>query len=148
MSFLDNLRKDKMQALKDKDKLKVNVITLLMSSISLEEKESKKVLTDDEAIKFVQRELKQLKDTLAQTPEDRKDIIDETNARIEIVESYLPEQVSDEEIEKEVRNFIEQEGLEISPKSKGLIIKHVLGKYGSQTDGKTVNGVGDKVLKG
>ena len=43
--------------------------------------------------------------------------------------------------------FIEQEGLEISPKSKGLIIKHVLGKYGSQTDGKTVNGVVDKVLK-
>ena len=35
MSFLDKLRKDKMQALKDKDKLKVNVITLLMSSIAL-----------------------------------------------------------------------------------------------------------------
>ena len=39
MTFLENLRKDKMQAMKDKDRDKVNVITLLMSSISLAEKE-------------------------------------------------------------------------------------------------------------
>ncbi len=146
MSFLERLRKDKMKALKDKDKLKVNVVTLLMSSIALEEKESKKELTDEEAIKFVQKELKQLKDTLSQTPDDRKDIISETEDRIAIVESYLPTQAKPEEIEEEIRSFIESEGLKLEPKSKGIIIKHVLGKYGPRTDGKTVNAMVDKVL--
>ncbi|WP_300410665.1 GatB/YqeY domain-containing protein [Lagierella sp.] len=147
MSFLERLRKDKMKALKDKDKLKVNVVTLLMSSIALEEKESKKELTDEQAIKFVQKELKQLKDTLDQTPEDREDIISETEDRIRIVESYLPKQAEPEEIDKEIISFIESEGLSKEPKNKGIIIKHILGKFGAKTDGKTVNGVVDKVLK-
>ncbi|MDO5018231.1 MAG: GatB/YqeY domain-containing protein [Lagierella massiliensis] len=147
MSFLDELRKDKMKALKAKDKLRVNVITLLMSSISLEEKENKKVLSDDEAIKFVQKELKQLKDTLNQTPKERTDILEETKERIKIVETYLPEQISKERLEKEITEYIESNNLEKSPKSKGMIIKHTLKMFGSQTDGKTVNEVVDKVLK-
>ncbi len=147
MSFLDNLRKDKMMAMKEKDKLKAAVISNMMSVIALAEKEEKKTLTDDEAIKFVQRELKQAKDTLEMLPADRTDVIDETNMRIEIIESYLPKQLTAEELEVEVKKIIEEEGIELSPKAKGIIMKSVMAKIGSKTDGKSVNMVVDKLLK-
>ncbi|HHX67679.1 MAG: GatB/YqeY domain-containing protein [Miniphocaeibacter sp.] len=147
MSFLDRLRKDKMKAMKEKDRDRVNVITLLMSSISLAEKENKKELTDEEALVFVQKELKQLKDTLEATPENRQDIIDETKRRIDIIEGYLPEQMSEEELTKEILNIIDEKNLEKTKRNKGVIIKEVLGKFKGKTDGKTVNLVIDKILE-
>ncbi|MDL2310454.1 GatB/YqeY domain-containing protein [Peptostreptococcaceae bacterium OttesenSCG-928-C18] len=147
MTFLENLRKDKMQAMKDKDRDKVNVITLLMSSISLAEKEEKKTLSDEEAIVFVQRELKQAKDTLDSTPESRTDIIEQTNRRIEIIESYLPEQMSEEKLEKEILNIIKEKNMEINVKNKGILIKETLEKFKGKTDGKTVNKIIAKILK-
>lgn len=147
MTFLEKLRKDKMQAMKDKDKLKSAVITNMMSTIALTEKMEKRILSDDEAIKFVQKELKQAKDTLSMLPEDRKDAIDEIKARIEIIESYLPKQLSKEELEEEIRKIIEEEKIEFSPKVKGQIMKLVMAKFASRTDGKTVNLVVDSLLK-
>lgn len=147
MTFLEKLRKDKMQAMKDKDKLKSAVITNMMSTIALTEKMEKRILSDDEAIKFVQKELKQAKDTLSMLPEDRKDAIDEIKARIEIIESYLPKQLSKEELEEEIRKIIEEEKIEFSPKAKGQIMKLVMAKFASRTDGKTVNLVVDGLLK-
>ncbi len=147
MSFLENLRKDKMSAMKEKDKLKTAVISNMMSLISLAEKEEKKVLTDDEAIKYVQKELKQARDTLESLPSDRTDVIDETKKRIEIIESYLPEQLSEDELIEAIKKIIEEEGIELSPKAKGIIMKNVMAKLGGKTDGKSVNLVVDKLLK-
>ncbi|QQK07881.1 GatB/YqeY domain-containing protein [Miniphocaeibacter halophilus] len=147
MSFLSELRKDKMKAMKEKDRDRVNVITLLMSSISLAEKENKKELTDEEALVFVQKELKQLKDTLEATPDNRQDIIDETKRRIDIIEGYLPKQMTEEELTEIILNIIDEKDLEKTKKNKGIIIKEVLGKYKGKTDGKTVNLVIDKILE-
>ena len=58
MSILEKLRKDKVQAMKDKDKLRIGVISLMMSSIALAEKEKKKTLEDEEALEFIKRKLK------------------------------------------------------------------------------------------
>ncbi len=147
MSFLEKLRKDKMEAMKAKDRDRVNVITLIMSAVSLAEKENKKELSEDEAMVFVQRELKQAKDTLESTPDNRTDIIEETNRRIAIIESYLPEQLSEDELEVEIKKIMEEKNLEKSMKSKGILIKEVLSKFNGKTDGKTVNIIIDKILK-
>ncbi|MDO5717728.1 MAG: GatB/YqeY domain-containing protein [Tissierellia bacterium] len=146
MSFLDNLRKDKMKSMKEKDKIRTAVITNMMSTIALAEKEGKKTLTDDEALKFVQKELKQAKDTLEMLPESRTDAIEEIKERISIIESYLPEQLSEGELEDEIRKIISDEGIDLSPKSKGIIMKSVMAKFQGRTDGKTVNKVVDKIL--
>lgn len=147
MSFLENLRKDKMKAMKAKDRDKVNVVTLIMSSVALAEKENKKELSDEEALVFVQKELKQAKDTLDTTPEDRQDIIDETNRRIEIIESYLPKQMSEEELKIEIIKIIEEKQIAKDKKSKGILIKEVLSKFKGKTDGKTVNKIIDEILQ-
>src|SRR5699024_170162 len=146
MSFLDKLRKEKMQSMREKDKLKTGVISLIMSGISLAEKEEKRELSDEEALTFVQRELKQARDTLDSIPNDRQDLIDETNRKIEIIEAYLPEQISEEDLEVEIEKIIEEENLEKSPKSKGILIKKTLDKFKGKTDGKIVNKLVSKLL--
>lgn len=146
MSFLDKLRKEKMKSMKEKDKLKTGVISLIMSGIALAEKEEKRELSDEEALTFVQRELKQARDTLESIPADRQDLIDETNRKIEIIEAYLPEQISEDELEAEIEKIIEEENLEKSPKSKGILIKKTLDKFKGRTDGKTVNKLVSKLL--
>lgn len=147
MSLLTTLRKDKMQALKEKDSLKNGICSLLLSAIALAEKEKGSELSDEEAIAFVQRELKQTKDTLAQTPTDRNDLIEETKKKITIIESYLPEQMSEEEIEVAIKQIMEENNLEATAKSRGMIMKMILSKYAGKTDGKTVNAVVTKMLK-
>lgn len=147
MSLLTTLRKDKMQALKEKDSLKNGICSLLLSAIALAEKEKGSELSDEEAIAFVQRELKQTKDTLAQTPTDRSDLIEETKKKITIIESYLPEQMSEEEVEVAIKEIIEENNLEATAKSRGMIMKMMLSKYAGKTDGKTVNAVVGKLLK-
>lgn len=147
MSLLTTLRKDKMQALKEKDSLKNGICSLLLSAIALAEKEKGSELSDEEAIAFVQRELKQTKDTLAQTPTDRSDLIEETKKKIAIIENYLPEQMSEEEIESAIKEIIEENNLEMTAKSRGMIMKMMLSKYAGKTDGKTVNAVVGKLLK-
>lgn len=146
MSFLNELRKDKMKSMKDKDKQKTGVLSMIMSAVALAEKEEKRELSDEEALVFVQRELKQARDTLESIPADRQDLIDETNRRIEIIEAYLPEQMSEDDLEKAIENIIVEENLEKSPKSKGILIKLTLDKYKGQTDGKSVNKIVSKLL--
>lgn len=147
MALLTTLRKDKMKALKEKDSLKNGVCSLLISAIALSEKEKGSELSDEEAIAFVQRELKQTKDTLAQTPADRTDLIEETQKKIAIIESYLPEQMSEEELEIAIKQIMEANNLEANGKSRGVIMKEMLSKYAGKTDGKTVNAVLGKILK-
>ncbi len=146
MSIIEKLRKDKMIAMKNKDKVKSGVISLIMSNILLEQKEQKRDLTEDEQIAFVKKELKQTMDALEQTPKDRVETIEETEKKIEIIKSYLPEQISEEKLKEIIEKFIEDNNLEKSNKSRGQIMKFVMGEYGKYTEGKTVNKVVGEVL--
>ena len=117
MSTIEKLRKDKMLAMKNKDKVKSGVISLIMSNILLE-----------------------------QTPQDRVEAIEETKQKIEIIKSYLPEQLSEDKLKEIIEKFMEENSLEKSNKSRGQIMKYVMGEYGKFTDGKTVNKVVEEII--
>ena len=104
MSLLTTLRKDKMQALKDKDTVKNGICSLLISAIALAEKEAGQPLSAEEELAYVQKELKQTKDTLAQTPASRPELIAETQRKIEIIEAYLPAQMSEAGLDDALRD--------------------------------------------
>ena len=147
MSFLDTLRKDKMEALKSKDTVKNGVCSLLISAIALKEKEGHAKLSDDEAMSYVQKELKQTKEALSLTPADRMDLIEETKRKIEILEAYLPKQMSADELQAAILEILEEKQLERSNKSKGILIKETLARYPGKTDGKAVNQALAQLLK-
>lgn len=147
MSLLLTLRKDKMNALKEKDTVKNGVCSLLISAIALAEKEQNKELSDEEAAAYIQKELKQTKETLSLTPKDRTDLIEETKRKIEILESYLPKQMSQEEIKEAVEAILAEKNLEAIKKNQGILIKEMMAKYKGKTDGKTVSTVIQTILK-
>ena len=145
--LLIELRKANMQAMKDHDTVKKGVLSLVISSIALAEKESAKTLTREEELTFIQKELKQTRESLTETPADRTDLIEETKKKIEILESYLPRQLTEEEIKTAIESILTEKGLEPVKKSQGVVMKEIMAKYKGQTDGKTVNKVLSTILK-
>ena len=145
--LLIELRKANMQAMKDHDTVKKGVLSLVISSIALAEKEDGKTLTKEEELTFIQKELKQTRESLTETPADRTDLIEETKKKIEILESYLPRQLTEEEIKTAIESILTEKGLEPVKKSQGVVMKEIMSKYNGQTDGKTVNKVLSTILK-
>ena len=132
---------------KDGDTVKKGVCSLLISSIALAEKESGKTLTKDEELTYVQKELKQTKETLETIPASRPELIEETKKKIAIIESYLPAQMSEEEVRKAIEEVMAEANLEPIRKNQGPIMKTMMAKYKGQTDGKTVNRILGTILK-
>ena len=145
--LLIELRKANMQAMKDHDTVKKGVLSLVISSIALAEKEDGKTLTREEELTFIQKELKQTRESLTETPADRTDLIEETKKKIEILESYLPRQLTEEEIKTAIESILTEKGLEPVKKSQGVVMKEIMAKYKGQTDCKTVNKVLSTILK-
>lgn len=145
--LLIELRKANMQAMKDHDTVKKGVLSLVISSIALAEKEDGKTLTREEELTFIQKELKQTRESLTETPAERTDLIEETKKKIEILESYLPRQLTEEEIKTAIESILTEKGLEPVKKSQGVVMKEIMAKYKGQTDGKTVNKVLSTILK-
>jgi uncharacterized protein YqeY len=104
------------------------VYSLLISAIALAEKESGKELSKEDELSYVQRELKQTKEALAETPADRTDILAETNKKIALIESYLPKQMSEEEIKAAIEAIMAEKGLAPEKKSQGPIMKEIMAK--------------------
>lgn len=145
--LLTQLRKENMQAMKDHDTVKKGVLSLVISAIALAEKEGGKVLTKDEELTYVQRELKQTREALAETPASRQDLIDETKKKIEILESYLPKQMSEDEIRAAIEKIMAENNLEPVKKSQGVIMKSMMAQYKGKIDGKMVSKILGTILK-
>lgn len=146
-ALLTQLRKDNMQAMKEHDNVKKGVLSLVVSAIALAEKEGGKELSKEEELTYVQRELKQTREALEETPASRTDLIEETKTKIAILEGYLPKQLSEQEIKEAIETFLKENNLEPIKKNQGPIMKEIMAKYKGQTDGKTVNKVLSTMLQ-
>ena len=136
--LLKQIRHDNMQAMKEKDEVRKGVCSLLISAIALAEKESGKVLEKDEELVFVQKELKQTKEELESIPDSRLELKEKAQQKIAIIESYLPKQMSDDEIREALEKIIAEKGLDHTKKSQGQVMKAMMAEYKGKTDGKTV----------
>ena len=104
--YTARLRADKMAALKEKDAVKNKIVTMLMSGITYKKKELGRDLTEQECLDVISKELKQEKEALDMAA-GREDKIAELQAEIAILESYLPKQLSAEEVAEKVAALIE-----------------------------------------
>lgn len=95
----EKLQKDLIEAMKEKNKKKIDVIKLLKASIQNEEIKMKKELTDDEILNVIVKQVKMRKDAIEDFKKaSRDDLINNYKEEIEILEEYLPKQLSMEEI--------------------------------------------------
>ena len=124
--YTARLRADKMAALKEKDTVKNKVITLLLSGLTYKHKELGRDCTEQECLDVIAKEMKQEREAL-ELSKDRADKVAELEAEIAILESYLPKQMSAEEVAAVVAELVAQAGLETTVKNKGMIMKTVMG---------------------
>lgn len=136
----DEFRKEKMVALKEKDKLKNKVITNILSELTYIKKELKQKPTEADSAKVVAKQVKQLKETM-ELSKDRPDKMEELEAELAILEQYMPKQMSEDEIRDAVMKLLEENGITAEPKNKGAIMKVVMPALNGKADGKDINKV-------
>lgn len=130
----DKLQKDMVEAMKEHSKEKVNVIKLLKASIQMEEINKKESLTDDEIMNIIVKQIKMRKDALTSFEKaNREDLINSYNYEIDVLNEYLPKQLTEDEIIK----IIDEAFLNIKPTSSsdmGKIMKEVSPKLKNRAD--------------
>ena len=142
----EKLLNDMKESMKNKDIIRKNVIQMIRASILQIEKDNQKEVNDEEIIQIIAKEAKKRKDSLSDYEKSgREDLIEQIKQEITILEEYLPEQLSAEEIEKIVSEIITKIGA-TSMKDMGAVMKEAKLKIGASSDGKTINEVVKKLL--
>lgn len=134
MSLFENINNDIKEAMKNKDKEKLNVVRMLKSAIQMAQIELKHELSDDEIINVISKQIKMRKDSIQEfTKAGRDDLKDQYQHEIDILNTYMPEQLSNEEVTKIIDEVFDR----IKPTDKkqmGLIIKEVSPKVKGRYD--------------
>lgn len=139
MSLKDRLQEDWKNALKGKDKFKASVISMAKAAILQVEKNDKSSLNDDQVIEVLAKEVKQRRDALQEFKKgNRQDLVDSTNAEIDILLQYLPQQLTEDEIREIVRESAEKLGAN-SMKDMGKVMAAIRPNTNGRADGKIVS---------
>ncbi|MCR5186996.1 MAG: GatB/YqeY domain-containing protein [Clostridia bacterium] len=142
----DNLMNDLKEAMKDKDEIKKNTVQMVRAAILQIEKDKGIKVEDDKIIEIIAKEVKGKKDALNDfTRGGRQDLVDQTNKEIEILQKYLPKQLSIEEIEEIIKKVVADVGA-TSMKDIGAVMKEAKSRIGAGSDGRTINEVVKKIL--
>lgn len=97
----ERILNDLKNAMKNQDKELLNVIRMVKGAIQMEELNLKRDLNDDEVISIVTKQIKTRKESIAEFIKgNREELIEKTQGEIDILNKYLPEQLSEEEVEK------------------------------------------------
>jgi len=147
MSLSERLNEDMKQAMKNQDKFRLSVIRMIRSSVKNVEIESRKTLDDNEVIDVLHRELKQRKDSLQEFEKaGRTDLVEQMNKEIAILQEYLPQQLTEEEIKAIVQETIQETGAS-SKADMGKLMGALMPKVKGRADGKTVNRIAQQFLQ-
>ena len=137
----EQLLQDLKEAMKNKDTLMKDTITMLRAAILQVEKDNLKTLNDDEICGIVAKEVKKRKESVTEYENaGRQDIADNLKREIEILSKYLPEQLSEEEIAKMVDEAIAESGA-TSPRDMGKVMGILRPKTQGKADGKVVSDI-------
>ena len=137
MNFLDRLNHDLKEAMRSKDKVRLSVIRMVKGAMQNEAIQFKKdMLTEDEALTVLLREVKQRKDSLQEFEKaNRQDLAAKLQEELQILDEYMPEQLSEDELRKIVSQAIEETGA-TSKKDIGKVMSCVLPKVKGKADGR------------
>jgi uncharacterized protein len=147
MSLLSQLNNDMKQAMKNKDKERLSVIRMVKASIQNESiKLGKSELSEDEDLTILSRELKQRKDSLQEFKSaGRDDLVEKLETEINIIQEYMPEQLSEEELKAIVLETIQETGAS-SKKDMGKVMSQLMPKVKGKADGSKINKLVQELL--
>jgi len=146
MSLRETINQDVKNAMKAKDTKKRDALRLLTSAFKQIEVDERKELSDEDIIKIIQTQVKRRNDAASQYKDaGRDDLMQIELDEIAYYEVYLPKQLSDEELEKEVKAIIEKTGAS-SMKDMGKVMGMASKDLAGRADGKRISDAVKKAL--
>ncbi|WP_455010983.1 GatB/YqeY domain-containing protein [Mogibacterium timidum] len=141
MSLKEQLMADYKTAMKEHDVTTKETVNLVRAAIKQHEVDQKVVLEDDaDIIPIIKKQLKMRRDALADFERaGRTDLLDGYNKEIEVLERYLPEELSEEAVLAAIEKIADEEGIERNMKSMGVMMKTVMSKLRGQADGSLIS---------
>jgi len=146
MSLIERLDSDMKEALRARDKVRLETIRGVRGAIRNKEIELGKALDADGVVRVIRGLAKQRAESIEQyRAAGRDDLVDKESAEQAVLEAYLPAAPDEAEIERVVREVIAETGAE-GPKDMGRVMKPALERLGPAADGKVVNQVVRRLL--
>lgn len=146
MTLTEKINQDVKIAMKEKDKETLKVIRMLKAALQHEQLEHSEPLTSDQELTIIAREMKQRRDSLAEFDKaGRADLVEALEKEIKVVERYLPQQLSEDEVRAVLTTIISEVGAtDIS--ALGLVMKQAMIKLKGQADGQVINRIVRELL--
>jgi uncharacterized protein len=140
MSLKDKITEDLTAAMKAKDAVRLGTLRMVKANLMNRKIEKGDELNDEEVMKALQSLVKQRKDSIEQfTAAGRTELAEKEQAELAVIEIYLPQSASEQEIEQAVADAITETGA-TSIKEMGLVMKASVAKLAGKTvDGKVVS---------
>ena len=142
----EKLLNDLKDSMKERDEVKKNTVQMVRAAILQIEKDKGIEVTDDQIIEIIAKESKKRKDAAVDFEKSgREDLIVQNTKELEILSTYLPKQLSKEEIEDIVKKVIDKVSA-TTMKDMGIVMKEAKSAIGAGADGKTINEVVKELL--
>jgi len=141
MTLLEKLNNDMINYMKSKDSFSLGVVRMVKGAVQLEKINKKRDLTEDEVIAVISKQIKMRNDSIQEFAKaGRNDLVEQNKKEIEILEKYMPEQLTEEEINNIINKAFEKVN-PTSPKDMGLIMKEISPSLKGKADMGKVNAI-------
>jgi len=146
MSLSTQIDTDLKTAMKASDKVAVSTLRLVKSALKYKQIDKGGDLTDEDVVSVLSSLVKQRRDSIEQYEKaGRDDLAAVERGEIEVIQKYLPSQMSDDEVEALVRATVDELSAS-GPNDIGNVMKAVMPKVKGRADGKKVNAIVSKAL--
>lgn len=149
MKLLDQIQEDLKKALREKEKTKISCLRFLLAEIKNEEiaRKKKGALLDEEIQEVISRSIKKHRDSIQSFKKGgRGDLVKEEEKEIEILQGYLPKQLSEDELSKIIDEVIQKTGAK-DPSDFGKVMGQVMEQVKGRAEGKEVSEMVKKKLE-
>ena len=147
MSIKEQLTADMKEAMKAHDKDRLAVIRMVRGAVRQQEIDGKKELEDSDVIAVISKEVKMRRDSIEEFNKGgRQDLVEKTQAEIDILMPYLPAQLSEDEVRELVKAAVEATGAK-TQKDMGKVMGKLMPKVKGCADGKMVNNIVRSMLQ-
>ncbi len=148
MSLKDTINKDIKAAMLAKEKEKLTALRAIKSAVMLAETEkgSAEELTEEKELDLLQKLMKQRREAAEMyTSQGREDLAAEENVQAEVIQKYLPEQMSEDEVRAVVQAAVEKSGAS-GPSDMGKVMGPLMGQLKGKADGKLISALVKEAL--
>ena len=139
MSLKEKLQSDLHQAMRAKDRVRLSVIRMLRSSIGYEEIDKKRQLDDPAVLDIISRQVRQRHESIQIYKDaNRQELVDKETQELQILQGYLPAQLTDDELTELAQEVIQQVGAS-GPQDKGRVMGRLMPQVRGKAQGGDVN---------